>query len=260
MIEDVFSKMMNINQEFHVNYYPYTVRKPRWASHLFTIFLVVLFFGLNQILIQIWRINSSITLDSYFFGPNFIQKIDLDYSIILMLSIVFFSTEIDFVNYKNQILQNTSIYKGFHRLSKEDVFNNKNRQEIIKIILNNPGIHYNLILKRSKLPSGQLQWHLNILSQYGVIKREKFGRYLVFYPALYDETFKKNKNIFIKSPTTMKIYKIITEEPGICSSTIAKMLKLQRNSVKYHIDKLLNENYIASVQKGRKNHLYKKEL
>ena len=260
MIEDVFSKMMNINQEFYVNYAPYSVRKPRWVSHLFTIFLVVLFFGLNHILIKIWQINSPTTLDSFFYGPNFIQKIELDYSLILMLSIVFFSTEIDFVNYKNQILQYTSIYKGYHRLSKEDVFNNENRQEIIKIILNNPGIHYNLILKESSLQSGQLQWHLNILSQYGVIKKEKFGRYLVFYPAIYDETIKKNENIFIKSPTTMKIYNIIKEEPGICSSTIAKMLKLQRNSVKYHIDKLLTVDYILSVQKGRKNHLYNNDL
>ena len=257
MIEDVFSKMMYLNQEFYVNYYSYTVRKSKWVSHLFAIFLVVLFFGLNHIIIKIWEINSPTTLDSFFVGPNFFRKIKLDYSLILMLSIVFFFTEMDFVNYKNQILQYTSIYKGFHRLTKEDVFKNENRQEIIKIILNNPGIHYNLILKESNLQSGQLQWHLNILSQYGVIKKEKLGRYLVFYPALSDNTIKKNENIFIKSPTTMKIYNIIKEEPGICSSTIAKMLKLQRNSVKYHIDKLLTEDYILSVQKGRKNHLYK---
>ena len=260
MIEDVFSKMMNRNQEFYVNYAPYSIRKPNWVSHLFTFFLVILFFGLNHIIIKILELNSPITLDSFFEGPNFIRKINLNYSLLLMLSIVFFFTEIDFVNYKNQILQYTSIYKGFHRLSKEEVFNNENRQEIIKIILNNPGIHYNLILKESNLKSGQLQWHLNILSQYGVIKKKKFGRYLVFYPALYDETIKKNENIFIKSPTTMKIYNIIKEEPGICSSTIARMLKLQRNSVKYHIDKLLTEDYILSVQNGRKNHLYRNKL
>ena len=252
--------MMNFNQELYMNYYSNIDRKPKWVSHLFTFFIIVLFCYLNNILLKIWQINSPTTLGSFFVGPNFIQKIKLDYSLLIILSIGFFSTEIDFVNYKNQILQYTSIYKGFHRLSKEDVFNNENRQEIIKIILNNPGIHYNQILKESNLQSGQLQWHLNILFQYGVIKKEKFGRYLVFYPALYDETIKKNVNIFIKSPTTMKIYDIIKEEPGICSSTIAKMLKLQRNSVKYHIDKLLTEDYILSVQKGRKNHLYKNDL
>ena len=257
MIEDDFLKMINRNQELYTNYYSYTLRKPRWVSHLFTLFLVVLFFGINHILIKIWELNSPITLLSFFDRPNFFQKIKMDYSLIIMLSIVFFFTEIDFVSYKNQILRYTSIYKGYHRLSKEDVFNNENRQEIIKIILKDPGIHYNLILKKSNLPSGQLQWHLNILSQYGVIKKEKLGRYLVFFPALNDKNSEKTENIFIRSPTTMKIYNIIKEEPGIFSSTIAKMLKLQRNSVKYHIDKLLSENYIISVQNGRKNHLYK---
>ena len=229
-------------------------------SHLFTLFLVVLFFSINHILIRIWEINSSFTINAFFDGPNFFPKLKIEYSLILMLSIVFFSTEIDFVNYKNQILHYTSIYKGYHRLSKEEVFSNENRQDIIKIILNNPGIHYNLILKESGLPSGQLQWHLNILTQYGVIKREKVGRYLVFNPVINDGISDKTENIFIRSPTTMKIYNIIKKEPGICSSTIAKMLKLQRNSVKYHIDKLLTEDYIISVQKGRKNHLYENEL
>lgn len=260
MIEDVFSKMLNNKQELFINYYFHPIRKPRWMSHLYTLFLVVLFFGFNQIIITIWKINSPITINSIFDGPNFFPKFRIEFSIILMLSIVFFSTEIDFVHYKNQILHYTSIYKGYHRLSKEDVFENENRQEIIKIILNNPGIHYNLILKQSKLPSGQLQWHLNILSQYGVIKREKVGRYLVFYPVLNDDNFQKTENVFTRSPTTMKIYNIITKEPGICSSNIAKKLKLQRNSVKYHIDKLLAEDYISSVQNGRKNHLYKIDL
>ncbi len=157
MIEDDFCKMMNKNQELYTNYYYYTVRKPKWVSHLFTLFLVVLFFGLNHILINIWELNSPASLYSFFVGPNFFPSTNLNCSLLLMLSIVFIFTEIDFVSYKNQILQYTSIYKGFHRLSKEDVFNNENRQAIIKIILNDPGIHYNLILKQSNLPSGQLQ-------------------------------------------------------------------------------------------------------
>jgi len=260
MIEVDFSKMMSIKPELYISYYSHKIRKPKWVNHLFSLFILILFFGLNHILIRIWELNSPTKLSTFFDAPNFVQRIRWDYSLIIMLSIVFFFTEIDFVNYKNQILQYTSIYKGFHRLSKEDVLNNENRQEIIKIILNNPGIHYNLILKQSNLRSGQLQWHLNILSQYGMIKKEKLGRYLVFYPVLNDESFEKSENIFIRSPTTMKIYNIIKEEPGICSSTIAKMLKLQRNSVKYHIDKLLSEDYISSIQKGRKNHLYNNDI
>ena len=148
MIEVDFSKMMNNFQEFYQNYNFHEIRKPKWMSHIFTLLLVVLFFSLNQILINIWELNSQIKLESYFDGPNFFPKFRIEYSFILMLSIVFFSTEIDFVNYKNQFLHYTSIYKGYHRLSKEEVFSNANRQEIIKIILNDPGIHYNLILKQ----------------------------------------------------------------------------------------------------------------
>ena len=260
MIEDVFIIMIIKSEEIQANYYfsrSIDFERPKVIKHLFNIFLVVLFFSISHILIRIHKIENPLSFFAFFTKSNISHEVELDFSLILMLSFCIIFGEIDYIDFKTQILQYTSVYKGFHRLSKEDLFNNENRQKIIKIILNNPGIHYNLILKRSKLQSGQLQWHLNILLQYGVIKKEKFGHYIIFFPALYDEEEGNDVNIFVKSPTTMKILSIIEKEPGISSSSIAKKLKLQRNSVKYHVDKLIRENYIKSVQKGRINHLYK---
>jgi hypothetical protein len=53
---------------------------------------------------------------------------------------------------------------GVHRLSIEDVLENENRSKIIDLILDNPGIHFNEILRIIDLSPGNLVWHLDIFN------------------------------------------------------------------------------------------------
>ena len=52
--------------------------------------------------------------------------------------------------------------------------------------------------------------------------------------------------------------KLIQKNPGISSSEISKKINLARNTVKYHIDKLSENNLIFSKERGRKIELYSK--
>ena len=49
---------------------------------------------------------------------------------------------------------------------------------------------------------------------------------------------------------------IIQKNPGINSSEISRMLNLSRNTIKYHIDKLLKNDLIYFEEKGRIIELY----
>ncbi|MFX1589973.1 MAG: winged helix-turn-helix transcriptional regulator, partial [Promethearchaeota archaeon] len=62
-----------------------------------------------------------------------------------------------------------------------------------------------------------------------------------------------------KSETTTKIFKLIQKNPGISSTEISNNINLARNTVKYHIDKLSENNLILFKRKGRKIELYPKE-
>lgn len=149
---------------------------------------------------------------------------------------------------KKRVQFESSINSGNHRLSIDEVFENKNRRKILNEVLKVPGIHYNELLRRCQIKSGQLQWHLKVLLHYGVIKNEKLGHYLVFR-AMGE---KSERSIKIpKSTTTFAIFEIIEKHPGIYLSLIAKKLNMRRNAVKYHTDKLSRNGLISSTRIGR---------
>ncbi|MBA7647166.1 hypothetical protein ES703_54936 [subsurface metagenome] len=128
---------------------------------------------------------------------------------------------------------------------------------ILKQILNNPGIHQNELMRNCNLQKGQLQWHLDVLLKHRIIKKEKYGQYTIYFPITSSiESIDAFKNLPTKSETTTKILKLIKNYPGISSSEISKKINLARNTVKYHIDKLSEDNLISLKEKGRKIELY----
>ncbi|MFX0140779.1 MAG: winged helix-turn-helix transcriptional regulator [Candidatus Hodarchaeota archaeon] len=146
-----------------------------------------------------------------------------------------------------------------NNLSFDEIFKSKIRKEIIGAILKEPGIHYNDLLRRCKIHRGQLQWHLSVLVQFNIVKKEKFGQYSLFYPVHYEYQSLDAKNSLLKSKQSSKILDLIETNPGIYSRKIASRLNLKRNSVKYHVDKLLNKNLIVVKKEGRRKYLFPKQ-
>ncbi|MFX0024520.1 MAG: winged helix-turn-helix transcriptional regulator, partial [Candidatus Hermodarchaeota archaeon] len=159
--------------------------------------------------------------------------------------------------YKGYFIKRIHIKKGKSYLSITDIFENENRVNILTQILNNPGIHQNELLRSCNLHKGQLQWHLDVLLKYKIIKKEKHGQYTIYFPITSSiESIEKFKTLPKKSKTTSIILKLIQSNPGITSSEIASKIKLARNTVKYHIDKLSENNLIYFKEKGRKIELF----
>lgn len=161
--------------------------------------------------------------------------------------------------YKAYFIKRKYIKKGKSYLTLTDIFENENRINILTQILNNPGIHQNALLKSCDLQKGQLQWHLDVLLKYRIIKKEKHGQYTIYFPITSSiESIENFKNLPTKSETRSKILELIEKNPGISSSEIAKKTNLARNTVKYHVDKLSENNLILFKEKGRRLELYPK--
>ncbi|WP_457559500.1 winged helix-turn-helix transcriptional regulator [Candidatus Harpocratesius sp.] len=153
---------------------------------------------------------------------------------------------------ENRINEN----RGIHRLSCKDILSNENRQNLIRTISREPGIHFNALKRRLNLSAGQMSWHLEILEQYGLIKRTYEGQFCLFF--LRDH-IPKNLKMMIKiekSVMTRTILNMIDEKPGITASEIAQKTGLKRNSVKYHVDKLLQLQKIKILKDGRQKRLF----
>lgn len=144
------------------------------------------------------------------------------------------------------------INKGVHRLSMEDVLENEFRSKIINFIIDEPGIHYKNLLRLTETSASNLAWHLDILETYKIIHKQRVGHFLIFYPYLDKNPFAKFNYKIAKSKTTLEIFQIVGDNNGIYQSDLAKRMKLDHKTVKYHLDKLLEADVIFPEKKGRR--------
>ena len=130
-----------------------------------------------------------------------------------VLSITIFEV-LTLKEYRGYFIKRIHIKKGKSYLTLTDIFENENRINILTQILNNPGIHQNELLRSCDLQKGQLQWHLDVLLKYHIIKKEKYGQYTIYFPITSSiESIENFKNLPTKSETTSKILDLIQKNP-----------------------------------------------
>jgi len=192
------------------------------------------------------------------FGPDLFDLRALLINLLVpTLIFVLTLTALTVNEYRNIFIRRSYINEGRSYLSLADIFQNENRLKILTQILNNPGIHHNELLRSCNLNKGQLQWHLDTLIKHSIIKKEKYGQYTIYFPITSSkEAIEAFKNQFAKSKTTLEVLNTIKKYPGINSAEVSRILNLSRNSIKYHIDKLLKKHHLRLEKKGRVNQLY----
>jgi predicted transcriptional regulator len=171
-----------------------------------------------------------------------------------ILSIVFLISKKEYFLYlKTRIV---SIEKGAHRLTLEEVLENENRNKIIDLVLNEPGIHFNELLRRTGIAAGNLVWHLDILMTYKVIGKKRIGNFLAYFP-YYQKNPISNIDLQLqKSKLTLEILEMIEQDPGIWNNLITKKLKVDHKTILYHIKKLIELDLLNIKKEGRKNKLF----
>jgi DNA-binding transcriptional ArsR family regulator len=148
------------------------------------------------------------------------------------------------------------IEKGAHRLSLEEVLENENRNKIIDIILKEPGIHFNELLRKTELAAGNLVWHLDILETYKVIGKKRIGNFIAYFP-YYQKNPISNLDLQLsKSKLTLEILEMVEKQPGLWNSIITKHFKVDHKTILYHLNKLKDLNLINFKRDGRKKKIF----
>ncbi|MFX0005024.1 MAG: winged helix-turn-helix transcriptional regulator [Candidatus Hermodarchaeota archaeon] len=148
------------------------------------------------------------------------------------------------------------IEKGAHRLTLDEVLENENRNKIIDLILNEPGIHFNELLRRTGLAAGNLVWHLDILLTYKVIGKKRIGNFIAYFPYYLKNPLSNVDLKLQKSKLTLEILEMIEKNPGVWNNIITKKFKVDHKTIQYHLDKLIELNLIRYKKDGRKKKIY----
>ena len=173
---------------------------------------------------------------------------------ISILSIAFLISKKDYFQYLRK--RSIPIEKGAHRLTLDEVLENENRNKIIDLILNEPGIHFNELLRKTGIAAGNLVWHLDILQTYKIIGKERVGNFLAYF-TYYQKNPLSNVNLKLqKSKLTLEILELIEDEPGIWNNLITKKFKVDHKTIHYHLNKLIELGLIKLEKEGRKKKIY----
>ncbi len=178
---------------------------------------------------------------------------------IIILLLISLSLVISLKEYKSYLKTTNKELVVHRKLKFEKIFENKNRQKIIQTILENPGIHFQELLRECFLQSGQLRWHLRVLIEFRIIRKKPIGQYNSYFSRIDNIESNNYSKILMKSKLRIEILELIEKNPGIIPSTIANNLDLKMTTLNYHINKLKNNNLIKTHKEGRNLRLYSVE-
>ena len=133
----------------------------------------------------------------------------------------------------------------YSKLNTSDIFSNNNREDILNLITNNPGITLGAITRKLKVKTGTAAHHIRILEREGYIKSSKTGKFRRYYrigvmPSGYNEI-------------QDDIISTVNKNPGITQSDIARELHLSRQLVNYHIKNMDSSDIIKIERAGNKS-------
>lgn len=141
----------------------------------------------------------------------------------------------------------------YAKLKREQVLDNRVRYLLHGHIIDNPGLHFNALLREFGLSTGLATYHLDVLEREGFIRSARDGTLRRFYAA--DAKVPKDRRL-----TPMEIADairdIVVHRPGVSQKEIIQELGLPRRAVGYHLQELVRAGEISAAQRGR-NTIYR---
>ena len=125
------------------------------------------------------------------------------------------------------------------------------RREIYNLVKKFAGSHFREIERISGLPTGSLKYHLNYLSRYGLIKEERDGNRLRYFP----RQFKPENRLLLgllRQKSVRDILLFILTHGNCNHEEIVQFVGLSPSTVSWHLKKLEDNEIVGAVKDGRK--------
>ncbi|MBI2208613.1 winged helix-turn-helix transcriptional regulator [Candidatus Woesearchaeota archaeon] len=125
------------------------------------------------------------------------------------------------------------------------------RRKIYDIVRKFAGCHFREIERKSGLSTGSIKYHLSYLTKHGLIKEERDGNNLRYYPNEFGSEDKKLLGL-LRQKSIRKIVLFILTHNNCNHKQIVQFVGLSPSTVSWHLKKLEESNIIGFAKKGRK--------
>ena len=127
------------------------------------------------------------------------------------------------------------------------------RRKIYFQVRKQAGAHFREIERKSGLATGSVKHHLDYLARQGLIKAEKEGNNIRYFPRDFRPENKKIMG-FLRQKSIRDILLFILTHNNCYHEQIVESVNLAPSTVSWHLKKLQDANIIGFAKKGRKTH------
>lgn len=118
------------------------------------------------------------------------------------------------------------------------------RRRIADHVADEPGVHFNGLVRALDLATGQVQYHLRQLRAEGRVVAEDCCGRTHYYPPSYDP-WERHALALLRRETTADVVALLLARGPLSPATVARELDLADSTVAYHVDRLCDHGVVV---------------
>lgn len=136
---------------------------------------------------------------------------------------------------------------------KKKVLEHRIRKRVYYIILKYPGVHFNELLRKGKLASGQLTHHLSTLEKNDLIYKVE-GKVVNYYAYANHSKDESHYTKYLRDDRKRTIIKLILEKKIVSFADFKKKLNLSNSTISWHLKELVDRHVILEKRDRKKKY------
>lgn len=132
--------------------------------------------------------------------------------------------------------------------TRNNVLELESRKKIYEIVRQYAGSHMREIQRISGMPFGMVSYHLSFLGKHNLIREEKDGNYVRYYPASLEKCDEKLLGLLRqRSVRTILLY--IMGNEGCSHQQISEGVRLSPSTITWHLKKLTDHGIVRAEKR-----------
>ena len=141
------------------------------------------------------------------------------------------------------------------KITRNTILSNLNRSSIYEEIKNNPGIYLNKLSKYLGLSIFLINWHLNILLRFNMIRKQEFNKQIAYFDSELPSENDNILQIISRAKCSELIEYLKLNSKGCTKSHIAKTLRMHHTTVNKYLE-ILIDGQLVNLRILDKKNLY----
>lgn len=140
----------------------------------------------------------------------------------------------------------------FSRIDRSRALDHPVRAEIHAAIEEDPGIHFQALVRRTGHGEGTVQHHLGKLGETGLVAKRRVGGYSCYFSDARQARQEAAATAALKSQTARTVWAEIQARPRVSAAEIAHTTGLAKQTVAHHVKRLADAGLVERARKGRR--------